>query len=33
VIEYCKEHQDERIIHAIAEILKDDRAEGLMSEK
>lgn len=33
VIEYCKAHQDERIIHAIAVILKEDRAEGLMSEK
>jgi HdeA/HdeB family len=33
VIEYCKAHQDEKIIHAIGLILKEDRAEGLMSEK
>ena len=33
VIEYCKAHQDQKIIHAIAVILKDDRAEGLMMEK
>ena len=33
VIEYCKAHQDERIIHAISMILKEDRAEGLMLEK
>ena len=33
VIEYCKAHHDEKIIHAIAVILKDDRAEGLMMEK
>jgi opacity protein-like surface antigen len=33
VIEYCKAHPGERIIHAIGLILKDDRAEGLMMEK
>ncbi len=33
VIEYCKAHQDEKIIHAIAVNLKDMRAEGLMQEK
>src|SRR5208282_1378082 len=33
VIEYCKAHQDEKIIHAIAVNLKDMRAEGMMQEK
>ncbi len=33
VIEYCKAHQDESIIHAIAVNLKDMRAEGMMQEK
>ena len=33
VIEYCKQHQDEKIIHAIAVNLKDMRAEGMMMEK
>jgi HdeA/HdeB family len=33
VIEYCKAHQDERIIHAIAVNLNDMRAEGMMQEK
>jgi hypothetical protein len=33
VIEYCKAHQDQKIIHAISVILKEDRAEGLMMEK
>ena len=33
VIEYCKQHQDEKIIHAIAVNLKDMRAEGMMLEK
>ena len=33
VIEYCKAHPDQKIIHAIAVILKEDRAEGMMSEK
>jgi hypothetical protein len=30
VIEYCKAHPDEKIIHAIAVIFKEDRAEKLM---
>jgi hypothetical protein len=33
LIEYCKPHPDQKIIHAIAVILKEDRAEGLMMEK
>jgi hypothetical protein len=33
VIEYCKAHQDEKIIHAIGLIIKEDRAEGLMNVK
>ena len=33
VIEYCKAHPGEKIIHAIAVNLKDMRAEGLMQEK
>jgi hypothetical protein len=33
VIEYCKAHPEEKIIHAIGLILKEDRAEGLMMEK
>ena len=33
LIEYCKEHQDQKIIHAIGLILKEDRAEGMMMEK
>ena len=33
VIEYCKAHPDQKIIHAIAVLLKEDRAEGLMMEK
>src|SRR5271166_116121 len=33
VIEYCKAHQDEKIIHAISVNLKDMRAEGMMQEK
>jgi hypothetical protein len=33
VIEYCKEHPDQKIIHAISVIFKEDRAEGLMNEK
>jgi HdeA/HdeB family len=33
VIEYCKAHPEQKIIHAIAVILKEDRAEGLMNEK
>ena len=27
LIEYCKEHQDEKIIHALGVVLKDMRAE------
>jgi opacity protein-like surface antigen len=33
VIEYCKANPQQTIIHAIAVTLKEDRAEGLMSEK
>jgi hypothetical protein len=33
VIEYCKQHQDEKIIHAISVNLKDMRAEGMMQEQ
>jgi HdeA/HdeB family len=33
VIEYCKTHPDERIIHAIGLMLREDRAEGMMMEK
>ncbi len=33
VIEYCKQHQNEKIIHAMSVVLKDERAEGLMREK
>jgi hypothetical protein len=33
VIEYCKQHQDQKIIHAIAVVLKEERAEGLMREQ
>jgi hypothetical protein len=33
VIEYCKAHPDERIIHAIGVMLREDRAEGMMMEK
>ena len=33
VIQYCKQHLDEKIIHAISVVLKDERAEGLMREK
>ena len=33
VIEYCKAHPDEKIIHAIAVVFKEDRAEKLMMEK
>src|SRR6202046_2829060 len=32
-IEYCKGHPDERIIHAIGVMLREDRAEGMMNEK
>jgi hypothetical protein len=33
VIEYCKAHPDEKIIHAISVTIKEDRAEGLMMQK
>ena len=33
VIEYCKAHLDERIIHAIAVNIGDMRAEGMMQEQ
>jgi HdeA/HdeB family len=33
VIEYCKAHPEQRIIHAIGVMLKEDRAEGMMQEK
>jgi hypothetical protein len=33
VIEYCKAHPEQKIIHAIAVVFKEDRAEGLMMEK
>jgi hypothetical protein len=33
VIEYCKAHLDETVIHAIGVNMKDMRAEGLMQER
>jgi len=33
VIEYCKQHENEKIIHAIGLMLKEDRAESMMMEK
>ena len=33
LIEHCKAHPEQTIIHAIGLILKEDRAEGLMMEK
>ena len=33
VIEYCKAHPDEKIIHAIAVVIKDMRAEKTMMTK
>jgi HdeA/HdeB family len=33
VIEYCKAHPEQKIIHAIGVLLKVDRAEGMMQEK
>jgi hypothetical protein len=33
VIEYCKQHPDQKIIHGIGLLLKEDRAEGQMTEK
>jgi hypothetical protein len=32
VIEYCKAHQDEKIIHALAVVLREERAEERMRE-
>ncbi|MGA8582884.1 MAG: hypothetical protein WB715_03420 [Roseiarcus sp.] len=31
--EYCKAHQNEKIIYAIGVVFKDMRAEGMMMEK
>ncbi len=33
VIQYCKTHPDEKIIHAMAVVLHEERAEGMMQEK
>jgi hypothetical protein len=33
VIEYCKAHPQEKIIHAVGKMIKEDRAEGMMQEK
>jgi HdeA/HdeB family len=33
VIEYCKAHPEEKIIHALGKMIKEDRAEGMMQEK
>ena len=33
VIEYCKAHPEEKIIHAVGKMIKEDRAEGMMQEK
>jgi len=33
VIEHCKAHPEEKIIHAIGVVFKDMRAEGMMMEK
>jgi HdeA/HdeB family len=33
VIEYCKAHPEEKIIHAVGLMVKEDRAEGMMMEK
>ncbi len=33
VIQYCKEHPDQKIIHAISVVFKEERAEGMMMEK
>jgi HdeA/HdeB family len=33
VIEYCKAHPEEKIIHAVGKMIKNDRAEGMMQEK
>ena len=33
VIQYCKAHPNEKIIHAMSVIFKEERAEGVMMEK
>ena len=33
VIQYCKAHPDQKIIHAMAVVLHEERAEGVMMEK
>ena len=33
LIQHCKAHPDQTIIHAIAVVLKEERAEGVMNEK
>ena len=33
VIQYCKAHPDQKIIHAISVVFKEERAEGMMNEK
>ena len=33
VIQYCKQHPDQKIIHAMGVIPKEERAEGMMKEK
>ena len=33
LIQHRKAHPDQRIIHAIAVVLKEERAEGMMNEK
>ena len=33
LIQHCKAHPDQTIIHAIGIVLKEERAEGMMNEK
>jgi len=33
VIEYCKAHPDQKIIHAMSVVFKEEKAEGMMMEK
>ena len=33
LIQHCNAHPDQTIIHAIAVVLKEERAEGMMNEK
>ena len=33
LIQHCKAHPDQTIIHAMGIVLKEERAEGLMNEK